>query len=36
MNQVERPRVQWHVTVIFDWKMAAVLSLTVLIRLLIK
>jgi hypothetical protein len=36
MNKVKGPTVHWHVTVIFDWKIMAVISMSVLIRLLMK
>jgi len=36
MNQLEAPRVQVHVTIVLDWKMAAVISISMLIRLLTK
>jgi len=36
MNKAAGPNVQWHITIIFDWKMVAVVSISVLIRLLVK
>ena len=36
MNKVERSNVHWRITVVFDWKMAAVVSFSILIRLLMK
>jgi hypothetical protein len=36
MNELEVPSVHWHVTIVLDSKMAAVISISVLIRLLTK
>lgn len=36
MNQVKGSKVHWHVTVIVDWKMTAMISIPILILLLIK
>jgi len=36
MNRLEGSNVHWRITVVFDWKMAAVVSLSFLIRLLFK
>ena len=36
MNKVERSNVQWHITVVFDWKTAAVVSVSIVILLLLK
>jgi hypothetical protein len=36
MNQVQGSKVHWHVTILLDWKMAAVVSIPILIRLLMK
>ena len=36
MNKLERSTVHWHITVVFDGKMAAVVSLSIVIRLLMR
>jgi hypothetical protein len=33
MNKVLGSNVHWHITVVFDWKTAAVVSIAILIRL---
>jgi hypothetical protein len=36
MNRLEGSNVHWHISIVFDWKMAAVVSISILIRLLIR
>jgi hypothetical protein len=36
MNRLEGSNVHWHVTIVFDWKRAAVVSISIQIRLLTK
>ena len=36
MNQGPESVIHWHITIVLDWKMAAVLSIPILIRLLTK
>ena len=36
MNTVKRPDVQWRITIIFDWKMVAVVSISTLTWLLMR
>ena len=35
MNKVERSNVHWHITVVFDWKMAAVAGISIVTLLLL-
>ena len=36
MNKVLGSKVHWRIVVVFDWKTAAVISISILIRLLMK
>ena len=36
MNRLEGSNVHWHITAVFDWKTAAVDSISILIRLLMR
>ncbi len=36
MNGLERLGVHWHITIVVDWKTAAVVSIPIVIRLLMK
>ena len=36
MNKLERSSVHWHITIVFDWKTAAVVSLSIVTLLLRK
>ena len=36
MNTVKRSVVHWHIAIVLDWKIMAVLSLSILTRLLLR
>lgn len=36
MDKLNGSTVHWHITIVFDWKTMAVISLSILIRLLMK